>query len=135
MASERYSERVQKITREGGAGSMEKPKIAFDVDGVLGDFLYQYSRYHKKIYPDSGIDFRMITDYGVPAACGILWSLPGFYESMPVMEGAKELVREAGLLLDEARGIHRQAEAFYTSAMDFSKADAALERLCTSLGV
>ena len=36
----------------------------------------------------------MITDYGVPAACGILWSLPGFYESMPVMEGAKELVRE-----------------------------------------
>lgn len=42
---------------------MEKPKIAFDVDGVLGDFLYQYSRYHKKIYPDSGIDFRMITDY------------------------------------------------------------------------
>lgn len=43
MASERYSERVQKITREGGAGSMEKPKIAFDVDGVLGDFLYQYS--------------------------------------------------------------------------------------------
>ena len=73
---------------------MEKPKIAFDVDGVLGDFLYQYSRYHKKIYPDSGIDFRMITDYGVPAACGILWSLPGFYESMPVMEGAKELVRE-----------------------------------------
>lgn len=38
MASERYSERVQKITREGGAGSMEKPKIAFDVDGVLGDF-------------------------------------------------------------------------------------------------
>lgn len=94
MASERYSERVQKITREGGAGSMEKPKIAFDVDGVLGDFLYQYSRYHKKIYPDSGIDFRMITDYGVPATCGILWSLPGFYESMPVMEGAKELVRE-----------------------------------------
>lgn len=52
MASERYSECVQKITREGGAGSMEKPKIAFDVDGVLGDFLYQYSRYHKKIYPD-----------------------------------------------------------------------------------
>ena len=71
MASERYSERVQKITREGGAGSMEKPKIAFDVDGVLGDFLYQYSRYHKKIYPDSGIDFRMITDYGVPAFSGL----------------------------------------------------------------
>ena len=44
MASERYSERVQKITREGGAGSMEKPKIAFDVDGVLGDFLYQVSQ-------------------------------------------------------------------------------------------
>ncbi|PWL86010.1 MAG: hypothetical protein DBY17_07035 [Oscillospiraceae bacterium] len=51
------------------------------------------------------------------------------------LRAAKELVREAGLLLDEARGIHRQAEAFYTSAMDFSKADAALERLCTSLGV
>lgn len=51
MASERYSERVQKITREGGTGSMEKPKIAFDVDGVLGDFLYHVFQVSQKDLP------------------------------------------------------------------------------------
>lgn len=81
---------------------MEKIRIAFDVDGVLGDFLHQYSRYHKRLYPDSRIDFQMITDYGLPAACGSLWSLPGFYANMPVMEGAQELVRE----LSDACEIH-----------------------------
>ena len=51
------------------------------------------------------------------------------------LRAAKELVQEAGALLGEARSTHRQIEAFYTSAMDFSKADAALENLCASLGL
>ena len=51
------------------------------------------------------------------------------------LRAAKELVQEAGALLGEARSTHRQIEAFYTSAMDFSKAEAALENLCASLGL
>lgn len=49
------------------------------------------------------------------------------------LRAAKELVREAGQLLAEAQTYHQEAEAFYTSSMDFSSVDSAYEGLCKLL--
>lgn len=68
-------------------------KLAFDVDGVLANFLLQYESYYNRIHPAEHREFCGITDYNIPGQCGELWRLSGYYDDIPVMEGAVETVK------------------------------------------
>ena len=61
-------------------------KLAFDVDGVLANFLLQYERYYNRIHPAEHREFCGITDYNIPGQCGELWRLSGYYDDIPALK-------------------------------------------------
>lgn len=68
--------------------------VAFDVDGVLADLLRQYVLFYNNAHPDDLITEDVFLTYDIRQSLRykeLMWELPGFYTSMPLMDEASEL--------------------------------------------
>lgn len=74
---------------------MKVKKLAFDVDGVIADFVSHYVEYYNKVfYGKDKISKEDFKEYNFLKSLKFqdcLWTDKGFFENMPLIDGAKEI--------------------------------------------